>query len=54
MSYTRVSEDEPGLRAEVEQMLRRTEQTDQEEYRLHGVGQDEEELPGTCPGRSSG
>jgi transposase len=46
MSYKRMNKDEARLRAEVEEMLRRAEQTDKEEDQLYGVGKDEEGLPG--------
>jgi transposase len=45
MSYQRMSKDEARLRAEIEGLLRRAEQTDEEEDRLYGRGQDEEDLP---------
>jgi hypothetical protein len=45
MSYKRMNKGEGRLQAEVEEMLRRAEQTDKEEDQLYGVGQDEEGLP---------
>lgn len=45
MSYKRMNKDEARLQAEVQEMLRRADQTDKEEDQLYGVGQDEEDLP---------
>jgi transposase len=45
MSYKRMNQDEARLQAEVQEMLRRADQTDKEEDQLYGVGQDEEDLP---------
>jgi len=45
MSYQRMSQEENRLRAEVEELLRRGQQTDEEEDRRYGPGQDEEDLP---------
>jgi ABC-type multidrug transport system ATPase subunit len=44
MSYKRMNKDEARLQAEVQEMLRRAEQTDREEDQLYGVGQEEEGL----------
>ena len=45
MSYKRMNQDEARLQAEVQELLRRAEQTDREEDQRYGRGQDEEDLP---------
>jgi len=45
MSYQRMGQDEGRLRAEVEALLRRAEQTDKEEDQRYGAGRDQEDLP---------
>jgi hypothetical protein len=45
MSYKRMNEEEARLEAEVKELLRRAEQTDQEEDELYGPGQDKQDLP---------
>jgi transposase len=54
MSYKRMNQDEARLQAEVQEMLRRVEQTDKEEDQLYGVGQDEEGLPAELSRREEG
>ena len=45
MSYKRMNEEEARLEAQVKELLRRAEQTDQEEDELYGPGQDKQDLP---------
>jgi transposase len=45
MSYNRMNQEEARLKAEVEELLRRADQTDKEEDQRYGQGQDEEDLP---------
>lgn len=45
MSHERMVKDEARLKAEVEALLRRAEETDAEEDRLYGVGQQPQDLP---------
>jgi len=45
MSYQRMGQDELRLRGEVEALLRRAQQADDEEDRRYGPGQDREDLP---------
>jgi transposase len=45
MSYQRMNQDEARLHAEVQELLRRADQTDKEEDRRYGEGQEEQDLP---------
>jgi transposase len=45
MSYQRMGQDEIRLRGEIEALLRRAQQVDEEEDRRYGPGQDPEDLP---------
>lgn len=45
MSYQRMKSDEQRLRAEVEELLKRGKEKDEEEDRLYGAGQDRQDLP---------
>lgn len=45
MSYQRMNQEEARLQAEVEALLRRAQQIDEEEDQRYGAGRDEEDLP---------
>ena len=45
MSYQRMNQEEARLQAEVEALLRRAQQIDEEEDQRYGEGKDEEDLP---------
>jgi len=45
MSYKRMGEEEARLKAQVQEWLRRAEETDRREDELYGSGKDEEDIP---------
>ena len=45
MSYKRMNEEEARLKGQVQQWLRRAEETDRQEDELYGPGKDKEDLP---------
>ena len=53
MSYKRMNEEEVRLKAQVQQWLRRAEETDRQEDALYGPGKDKEDLPGELARRET-